>query len=199
MPGLARSRRSRGSSTEPTTVPRDEATPELTAVPNPTPEPASAPVFQPETAPEPTPEPAPESAPEPEVSVDTSEDTGKRGKSKAITDEDVQLDGGFVAVTEDEVPKIVRQRGRSNVFDDPIRESFEGEYKHLDKWVQGRVGNLEAAEKQARNAASYLADKEGLNLGVEIRRLPDNKNNPDGPGVLFFRGKPKREVTRTTS
>jgi len=120
----------------------------------------------------------------------------KRTYSSRVTAEDVGLQGGFQAAEATEVPRIVRERGRSNVFDEAVRESYVNDYVGQNKWVQGRVASLLAAQRQARNAATYLTQKEGLDIGVECRAVPDSQDAPNGAGVLYFRGKGKRHVKR---
>jgi hypothetical protein len=131
--------------------------------------------------------------------TDANKVTLTRAYDNRVKAEDVGLDpAGFETVENpDDVPAFVRNRGRKNPFDDPIRVSFSK--KDADgngPWVKARVTNLEAAEKQARTAATWLSDHEELNVGVEVRVQPDDDDKPNAEGVIWFRGKIKRKTVR---
>lgn len=161
---------------------------------DPTPEPTLTVV-----APDPTPDPT-----DPDATDTNTTDTDSRGRSRTRTYSErlapdaAGLDGGFETITDpDSVPAVVRNRGRINPFDDPIRESFKNRDEDgLGPWVKGRVANLDAAERQARSAASWLVTAESLDVGVEVRRQPDDENAENGPGVIWFRGKNRQHKTK---
>lgn len=144
-----------------------------------------------DTVPEETTEPA---TTEPDTNVDsgkteeTNEETKQRDYSR-YTPDVVQL-GELAVVSGDDVPRLVRERGRVNPFDDAVKESLaQGFYlSDTNAWASGRVASLKGAKVQCRNAAAFA------DCGVEIRDLPDNPEEPDGAGVIYFRGKPKRIV-----
>lgn len=126
-------------------------------------------------------------------------ENGNRTYSRRTTDADTGLSGGFSVAKAAEVPAVVRDRGRTNQFDAPVLQSYQQDFASEEKhgkggaWVSGHVVNLEAAEKQARNAATHMGDLHELPIGIEIRKHPDDASKPDGAGTIYFRGKLKRD------